>query len=335
MRSTGTRAAWTPKVFLAASLILCTGCHHVRVVNMVPRTRSGETCQDSEPSITVNPENHEQIAASAFTWDNLCNAPGSPGVPANWWQLGMTGSSAPIYVSLDGGKKWHLRKSVPSTAGATTPTGDITLFFSRTRAGSTNVLYTGILHAPDYSMNVLRTQDFRLSTPMTLLDTRTNNVDQPHTQATTVPQGPDAGKDRLYVGFNNGFSGVNPQSATVDVALDADSATPAFNLTQLETRSTGAAGQDGFANVPAVSRDGTVYIVYYGWRGFSGGGVSTDVVVARDDNWGSGATPFTALVDSDAHPGIRVVQGVVLPFGYVRPGTAGRQQPQYRRGSRE
>src|ERR1700741_1145740 len=91
------------KLSLALSVIFCCGCHHlnVNVVNMVPKARSGETCQDAEPTITINPGNHDQIAASAFTWDNLCNAPGSPGVPATWFQLGMTGASAPIYVSVD------------------------------------------------------------------------------------------------------------------------------------------------------------------------------------------------------------------------------------------
>jgi hypothetical protein len=303
------------KLFVAMSVVLCCGCDHVRVVNMVPRSRSGETCQDSEPTITVNPENHEQIAASAFTWDNLCNAPGMPGIPASWFQLGMTGSYAPIYISVDRGKRWHVATNVPSTIGATTPTGDITLHFSRTKAGSTDVLYTGILHSPDYSMNVLRTQDFRLNTPMTLLDTRTINVDQPHTQAATVPSGPDAGKDRLYVGFNNGYGGVNPQSATVDLSLDADAAAPSFSISGIEKRSTGPAGQDGFAQVPAVNRDGTVYVAFYGWRGWSGGGVASDVVVMRDDSWGTGGTPFTALVDSDGFAGKRVVKNVTLTFG--------------------
>ena len=308
------------KRFLVLIFLICCGCRErvrVSVVNMVPKARSGETCQDAEPTITVNPENHDQIAASAFTWDNLCNAPGSPGVPADWFQLGMTGSSAPIYVSVDRGEHWHLAKNVPSTMGATTPTGDITLHFSRTKAGSTEVLYTGILHSPDYSMYVLRTHNFLSNTTMTTLDTRTNNVDQPHTQAATVPTGPDAGKDRLYVGFNNGWGGINPKSASVDLSMDADAATATVNVFSIEARSTGATGQDGFAQVPAANRDGTVYIAFYGWRGFSSGGRSSDVVVMRDDNWGSGATPFTALVDSDGFAGKRVAQNVTLVFGSV------------------
>jgi hypothetical protein len=152
---------------------------------------------------------------------------------------------------------------------------------------------------------------------MTVLDTRTDNVDQPHTNAETVPTGPDAGKDRLYVGFNNGYSGVHAQSASVDLSMDADAGSPVFNVVPIEKRSTGTAGQDGFAQVPAANRDGTVYVAFYGWRASTGLGVNTDVVVMRDDNWGSGATPFTALVDSDSLPGKRVVEGVTLTFGNV------------------
>lgn len=39
----------------------------IKVVNIIPRSLSGETNQDSEPNIAVNPANPLQIAASAFT----------------------------------------------------------------------------------------------------------------------------------------------------------------------------------------------------------------------------------------------------------------------------
>ena len=42
-----------------------------RLVNMVPNSRSGETINDAEPTITVDPNNFLHMAASAFTWDNL------------------------------------------------------------------------------------------------------------------------------------------------------------------------------------------------------------------------------------------------------------------------
>ena len=39
----------------------------ITVVNMIPKSMSGETNQDSEPNLAVNPNNPLQIAATAFT----------------------------------------------------------------------------------------------------------------------------------------------------------------------------------------------------------------------------------------------------------------------------
>jgi hypothetical protein len=172
------------------------------VVNMVPASRSGETNQDSEPSLTINRRIPEQLAASAFTRDSLKG-------------LRVIGPNAPIHVSVNGGDSWDLAYSVPSTTGGQFPTGDVTLWFTDKPSGSTSLLYTGILHSNDFSMRVYRSEDFRLSVPMKLLDTQTfggtNRVDQPHVRAETEAHGAERGRDRVYVGFNNGYS-VNPKS---------------------------------------------------------------------------------------------------------------------------
>jgi hypothetical protein len=267
----------------------------VTLVNMIPQTRSGETNQDAEPTIAINPSNKAQLVGTAFTWDNLTGSP-------------MTGGLAPIYASTDGGQTWSLVFSVPSTAGANFPTGDITVHFSGTTAGTTNTLYTGILHSPDFSMRVYRAPDYRTNTTMTQLDTHSNNVDQPHVEAGGI------GQDRVYVGFNNGFGGVAPQTATVDFSQNAGIAVPVFNLNLLEVRSTGAGGQDGFAIMPVAHTDGTVYAAFFGWRS----GSTMDIVVMRDDNWASGGTPFRALNDSvDLQAGQRVITGVTIPIGNI------------------
>ncbi len=83
----------------------------IRVVNIVPQAQSNETSQDSEPNITVNPARPRQIAITAFTPDPL------------------GGANAPIYVSTDGGANWALNTIVPSVAGSTIGTRDITLRF--------------------------------------------------------------------------------------------------------------------------------------------------------------------------------------------------------------
>jgi hypothetical protein len=226
----------------------------------------------------------------------------------------MVGPNAPIYVSTDGGLTWDLAFNVPSVVGQFA-THDITLRFSSSPKADTSLLYTGVLFASDLSMRIYRADDFRAATAMTQLDERTDNVDQPRVMAMTVPSGTDKGKDRLYVGFNNGFGGVHAQSASVDFALDAAASSPTFTLRLLEPRST--SGQDGYAIEPAVHSSGVVYAAYYGFRSGPSGS-STDVVVARDDNWGSGANPFTALLDPGDHlAGIRVVTGRSVPFGTI------------------
>ena len=260
----------------------------VMVVNIIPNSLSSETNQDSEPSLAVNPANPLQIVASAFTPDP------------------MGGSKAPIYVSTDGGSTWTLNLIVPSRAGSTTGTGDISPHFGST----TNNLYAGILReGGDLQLNTLRTSNFLQPNVMTVLEDR-SDVDQPWTQATTVPGGADAGKDRVYVG-NNDLDAPGGRTATIDRSLDAGGANPTFDSIRIERRST--SGQNGPQIRPVVHADGTVYAVYYRWRIFSSitKRVTADVVVVRDDNWGAGTNPFTALVDGDDNiAGVRVVRDI-------------------------
>ena len=123
----------------------------VLVVNMIPRSLSGETAQDSEPTLAVNPANPQQIVGTAFTPD----------------PLGGT-SLAPIFVSSDGGQTWALNFIVPSRVA----TGDITVAFSST----TNTLYAGILKVPsppnETRLNILRTKNYLSPTPMSVLADR-------------------------------------------------------------------------------------------------------------------------------------------------------------------
>jgi hypothetical protein len=141
----------------------------------------------------------------------------------------------------------------------------------------------------------------------------------PFAQAVTVANGPNAGKEHLYVGSND-FA-ASPRTATLDVALDAGNATPTLKKIRLEHRSTGGAGQDGPQVRTSIHPDGTVYGSFYGWRSQSGSWpantlkVTADVVVVRDDQWGGGNTPFENLGDpADGLAGRRVMQGVRFAF---------------------
>lgn len=262
------------------------------VVNMIPRSLSGESNQDSEPTITVNPANPLQIAASAFTPD--------PG----------RGNFAPIYTSVDGGNTWTLKSIVPSSAADGSITADITVAFS----SSSNKLYAGIIRLPfpgnRTRLNILRTDNFQSGTAMKVLVDRTGQgVDQPYVAATTV-----SGKDRVYVGDNDFNS--TPNTATIDQSMDGGKATkPSFTSVRIESRTT--AGQDGPPVRPAIHSDGTVYAAFHSWRTFnsSTGAGTADVVVVRDDNGGSGTKKFQALIDpNDNKVGVRVVQGTNFNF---------------------
>jgi hypothetical protein len=272
------------------------------VVNMIPKSLSGETHQDSEPHLTVNPANPQQIVGTAFT---------PP--PA-------AGPNAPVYVSLNGGNDWFLNLIVPSSAGTGTGTFDITTSFN----ANGSKLYAGILRDPTSNLEFLRTNNFSGGGAMTVLSSRPN-ADQPFTHATT-----NAGSDRVYIGDND-FNAAGGRTQTLDESLNAGIAAPVFNSVRVEKRAT--AGQNGPQCRPASHPDGTVYAAFYGWRNQAGSFpnntlvITADVVVVRDDAGGAGANPFTALVDAgDGLAGRRVAQGVVFPFNRNGAAATGQQR---------
>jgi hypothetical protein len=288
---TSRKTARTPKKKKPATK----AANQVFLVNIIPRSLSGESNQDSEPTIAVNRANPLQIAATAFTPD-----PGG-------------GNLAPIFTSIDGGNTWTLKSIVPSSAADGSATADITVSFGT----SSNRLYAGIIRLPfppnRPRLNILRTNDFQSGATMKVLVDRTGSgVDQPYVQAATVASGPNQGKDRVYVGDND-FN-ATPKSATIDQSLDAGKNTPSFTSVRIEKRTT--AGQDGPPIRPAIHPDGTVYAIFHSWRTFENSGEGTaDVVVVRDDNGGSGTPKFQSLKDpGDGNAGMRVVKSVKFNF---------------------
>ena len=262
------------------------------IINMIPRSLSGETNQDSEPNLAVNPADPTQIAATAFTPDPL------------------QGPLAPVYVSNDGGQSWALNLIVPGAGNAVgfyLPTADITLRFG----GKSNVLYAGILRADNLNLNLLRTANYQSPTPMTVLETR-GAEDQPWVQAATTGGG-GAATDRVFVGNNN--FGANP-TATVDLSEDAATgAPPAGFAPHGLTARIPTGGQNGPSIRPAVHDDGTVYVAYFNWLTPAAIPFSSDVVVCRDDNWAQGAAPFNALIDpGDGLAGMRLAQNIQIPW---------------------
>jgi hypothetical protein len=268
----------------------------VKIVNMTPNSLSSEHQRDSEPNLAVDPANPTQMAASAFTPDP------------------MNSGSGPIYVSTDGGDTWMLNVVLPGGNS----TSDITLRF----ASASSVLYIGMLRKDNLNLNILRTANLLAPGVLSPLINR-SDVDQPYVQAATVIVGFVTGDDRVYVGGND-LNAPGGLTAGHDLSLSAATvpAPAGFNALTLETRST--CGQDGPPIRTAIHPDGTVYALYYRWTvcPSAGTGAGADVVVARDDNWASGATPFTSLIDpSDLKAGFRVVKNIDLPVFHTTLGT--------------
>jgi hypothetical protein len=254
----------------------------VQVINMIPNSLSGETNRDSEANVAVNPANPSQIAATAFTPDPLNSGNG------------------PIFVSTDGGLTWALNVVLPGG----NRTVDVTLRFG----GTSNILYAGILRLDNSHMDLLRKSNFLAAGLMTTLVDRANE-DQPYTQATTVLGGTAVGLDRVYIGHND-FNAAAGKTATVEQSLDAATAAPPANLTSQRIEARTTCGQDGPSIRPATHADGTVYAAFFRWSaGCAGGNNTADVVVVRDNLWGTGAPPYQAITDG-GFAGVRVATGV-------------------------
>ncbi len=289
----------------------------VTVVNIIPRSRSGEIQQDSEPNLAVNPANPQQMVASAFTFD-------SSGGP----------NRAPVYVSNDGGNTWLLSSIVPSPG----QTLDITLRFASTGA----FLYAGIIPndppaphqlEPIPRVNLLRTNQLLGPAPMDLLFNQQNpqGVDQPYVEALTAVAGPAAGRDIVFAG-NNDFSQPNGRTATLDFSSDAAGGNTAFRSMSIDARPPLTDGQDAPSIRPTIHGDGTVYGAFLHQVGVTAdvsGFPIYHVVIVRDDAFGTGDPAFGALTDpSDGQPGRFVAQNRIIPFLPPRgqPGPLGQER---------
>ncbi len=261
----------------------------INVVNMTPNSLSNEIQQDSEPNLSINPNNPLELVGSAFTFN----------------PSGAT-STAPVYISQNGGDTWVLNNIVPSGNGRT---GDITVDLSKN-----NTLYSGILTGGSgLQMQILRSNNYLLPGTMTSLLTR-NNVDQPYVEVISPLGGSGTNNDRLYVG-NNDFSGASGRTASIEQSLNSATAPAPANLTteRLEVRST--AGQDGPPIRTATHPDGTVYAIFDRLTNISVPNVTSDVIVVRDDDWGQGATSYNNLTDpSDGLAGRIIVSGITWTF---------------------
>jgi hypothetical protein len=256
---------------------------HVTIVNLIPASLSGETNQDSEPFLAIQPANPQVMVASAFTPNPI-----------------STTGNAPVYVTQDGGNTWILNAIAPVQR----LTCDITHAMAAGENHPRGDLHAGTLAcASAITLNESETIDVGSSTTMNVQSTR-NNVDQPFVRVRGI-----SNNDHIYVGVND-FNQPRGHTATVDVSADGGAT---YKSISIEARDT--MGQDGPSVRPAVAGDDTVYAAFFGWRKFDGRTATSDVVVVRDDTGASGASPFQALKDpSDNLQGRLVVRGVSIPW---------------------
>ena len=255
----------------------------VKVVNLIPASLSGETNQDSEPFLAIQPANPQIMVASAFT-PNPISATGN----------------APVYVSQNGGNTWVLNAIAPVQR----MTCDMTHAISAAENHPRGDLHAGTLAcASAITLEESETIDVSSSASMSMQSIRTN-VDQPFVRALAI-----SNNDHIYVGVND-FNQPRGHTATVDVSVDGGTT---YKSISVEARDT--MGQDGPSIRPAVAKDSTVYVAFFGWRKFDGRTATSDVVVVRDDSGATGPNPFQALKDpSDNLPGRLVVKAVSIPW---------------------
>ncbi|HEV3459626.1 MAG TPA: hypothetical protein VHG32_24000 [Thermoanaerobaculia bacterium] len=244
-----------------------------QVVNMIPNSLSGETNCDAEPNLAVNPANPQQIAASAFTPDPLSS------------------NSGPIFVSTNGGTTWTLNVVLPGGD----QTDDVTLRFAET----SGILYAGILRHDNSKVSVLSKAGLLTSGLMNELASLAN-ADQPYIQATTFS---GLGVDRVYMGYND--LAAHPKNATVEQSLDAAQPS-AYVPEHIEARTS----CDGPSIRTAVhSPSGTVYATFFRWNTCKPP-ISADVIVVRDDAWGGGLNPYSAIGVNGV--GVAVASGISI-----------------------
>ena len=276
----------------------------IKVVDMIPPVNSGESFQDSEPSLAINPSAPAQMAATAITTDP------------------RYGSKGPVYVSLNSGAAWSIVAIVPSVVGSPFPYVDATVSF-----GGSNTLYAGILKSQGAGMPtplaILSSRSFPSLAAMTqMAGSNRPDVDQPYVQAAGIMVG-SAKRDLIFVG-NDDYD-IDTQFRGRTAAIDQFDQSR-FRATMIESRRT--SDRDGAPIRVAIHPDQTVYGAFLARRTIAGTSPNqffvSDVVLVCDRRKGTALRTFNALKDSDGRAGKLAETSVPVPvtmaFGQERVG---------------
>ncbi len=284
---------------LAALPALPAAAQQVTVVDMIPDALSAEFNNDSEPNLAIDPATPLNMAASAFTPDP---SPGATGMGS-------------IFISTNGGQAWSLKPVLPGSTGfCAFAFCDITLRF----AGTSGRLYVSALTAnpsQDVTYQVNRFDNIFSGPAAPVLVNKLDGVapnspDQPYIQATTVLGGDGAGQDRIFVGLNDARTGIAPRTASVDVNLNAAVSSVPYAPKQIEAGMPPASpGRDGSSVRTAIHSSGIIYAAFYSALSTS----SANIIVVRDNHWGTGSPPFSDL-KTGSTAGVAVQGSMPVPY---------------------
>ncbi len=199
----------------------------VRQVNMGTDANDPGNLDDSEPSIAVNPRNHQQIAVVAFS------------------EAWIGTQAAPVWKSDDGGLTWRKVMQIPRPMAGLAGPNDQKIAFDSTGRLHIAELGSGAGGRQNFIFRQTGAADALLTVGASYGD------DQPHLDIDVSTAGPCAG--RLYSPFLN-FN-VNPARSTV-----SNSANAGVAMTTV-----GAGDNSTFPNRTsrsAVSPNGRVYLIY-------------------------------------------------------------------------
>src|SRR5215467_817327 len=230
----------------------------IRLIDVIPNISSGESGQQSESSLAVNPTNANQIVL----------------------QSGFTN----YFSTANGGAAWSLFQNISNndasldwSPGGNTYTSVLTNAFSPPASIST---FTSANPVTGSSFGLLGASVY---TPTSNSNPQNNIPDQPWVVTTRV-----AGTDHIYVGFND-LSLFPGRTASVRASIDNGLT---WNNVVIE-RVTPGAGQDGPPIRLAASSDGSmVYAAFLRWNSGSVPNFPGNVIIVRDDN---GTLAFNAL----------------------------------------
>ena len=250
------------------------------IIDTIPAAQNAETGQQSEPSITVNPTNTNQIVISALD----------------------SAARDQYYTSSNGGAAWSAPASqqyvFDDTTVAWSPSGATS--YSALKNGGNFTVRSSATPTPPNNTTYALVAGSGFGT----------QADQPWIQ---VSRGGNPQEDLLFVGFNDGAA-ANGRTATV--RFSADSGQNWSNTTIEKVNPAG--GSDGAAVRVAVNGE-RAYAAFERYATAPAGtDPKGAIVVVREDNAQNAPISFSAI--GAGGNGVAVANNITLPFDTTKLG---------------